>query len=68
MRTIKKYGATLEELLEEITVLFPENWGDESNDFSWWYAVTNKDGIIAIFANQDDAFNFRLSYINRILN
>lgn len=33
-----------------------------------WYGVSNEEGIIAYFGDENDAFNFRLSYINRKLN
>lgn len=33
-----------------------------------WWAVSNDDGICAYFANEGDAFRFRLAEINRALN
>lgn len=33
-----------------------------------WYAVVNEEGIIAYFGRENDAFRFRLDYINRKLN
>lgn len=57
---------SLDELLEEIQVvedtegLFPEG-------IEGWYGVTNTEGIIAYFGDEDAAFSFRLTYINNIL-
>lgn len=60
-------GMDLDQLLDEISVL-DEFAGSESELLSGWSAVCNTDGIIAYFAEQADAFRFRLDYINRILN
>ncbi len=60
---------TLEDLLEEWAVMFPGMWENENSEkLGDWYAVSNNDGIIAYFGNESDAFRFRLSEINRILN
>ncbi len=58
---------TLEELLEEWSVIPPGMW---ENVFGpeGWYAVSNNDGIIAYFGKEEDAFAFRLDKINTILN
>lgn len=59
----------IEELLEDISVIFPGVWDNEqSTTLGDWYAVANDEGIIAYFGNEKDAFMFRLDYINRILN
>lgn len=57
----------LEELLEEWAVHFPGAWENEDGPKDW-YAVSNDDGIIAYFAEEKDAFRFRLEKINQILN
>lgn len=60
---------TLDELLEEWSVLPPGTWENENtylmND---WFAIANDDGICAYFNNDKDAFSFRLIKINSILN
>lgn len=58
---------SLDDLLEEWSVLEPGMWENDS-DPKDWYAVCNQDGIIAYFSNESDAYRFRLSEINRILN
>ena len=58
------------ELLDEISVMAPDMWECEENTEGpkGWYAVTTADGIVAYFASENDAFRFRLDYINRLLN
>jgi len=58
---------TLEELLEEWSVLYPGMWENKSGPQDW-YAVSNDDGIVAYFAKEGDAFMFRLDKINTELN
>ena len=59
----------LNQLLEEWSVLFPGCWENDLSIFMEnWYAVSNDNGIVAYFSNQNDAFRFRLNEINRILN
>lgn len=57
----------LDDLLEDVSVLAPGMWDNETGP-KGWYAVTNDDGIIAYFGREADAFRFRLDYINRKLN
>jgi hypothetical protein len=58
----------LDELLEDVSVLSPGMWENDSGP-SDWYAVCNDDGgIIAYFWKEVDTYRFRLDYINRILN
>jgi len=60
---------TLEELLDDVSVLFPGDWENESTPtLGDWYAVVNDDGIIAYFGKKEHAFFFRLAYINALLN
>ena len=60
---------TIDELLEEVIVLPPGMWeNDVSELLSDWYAVANEEGIIAYFGREEDAFRFRLDYINGLLN
>lgn len=62
-------ASNLMELLDEWAVMFPGMWENENTPtLGEWYAVSNNDGIIAYFGNESDAFRFRLSEINRILN
>lgn len=60
---------SLDDLLEEWAVMAPGMWeNDNSPTLGDWWAVSNNDGIIAYFGEEKDAFRFRLSEINRILN
>ena len=58
---------TLEDLLEEVSVMPPGDWTNDDGP-DGWFAVCNDHGIIAYFWDEADAFRFRLDYINRILN
>lgn len=79
----KEYNSLdLEILLQEISVLSVDDMVDDfkggtENDqkmyqlntlLSGWYAVANEEGIIAYFGTQEEAFSYRLNYINRVLN
>jgi hypothetical protein len=57
----------LDDLLEDWTVLGPTQWKNNEGPNGWW-AVTDDAGIVAYFQYESDAFRFRLSEINRILN
>lgn len=62
---------TLEELLEEWSVMSPGMWENDltaSPLIGDWYTVANDNGIIAYFGEEKDAFAFRLNKINQILN
>jgi hypothetical protein len=61
-------GLSIEELLEEISVMEPGLWENDISDKLDWWAVSSDLGIIAYFGSELDAFRFRLDYINRILN
>jgi len=63
-----KNTKTIEELLEDWVVLWPESWENDTRGIEDWYAVVNTEGIIAYFGNEADALRFRLNEINRILN
>lgn len=59
--------ANLQELLDDVRVEYPEDLSNAHPD--GMYAVsTDKEGVIAYFGNETDAFRFRLDKINRILN
>ena len=62
-----KSTKSLDELLDDISVLAPGCWENDIGPKNWW-AVTNDDGIISYFGNENDALRFRLDYINRLLN
>lgn len=57
---------TLDELLDQIYVI--DEWENQPVILKGWYAVVTDLGIIAYFGNINEAFKFRLDYINRILN
>lgn len=58
----------LDELLEHWAVHAPGMWENDQGPEDW-YAVSNgDDSIIAYFANETDAFSFRLHKINQALN
>ncbi len=61
-------GRDLESLLEEIAVIPPGQLDNPPEGLEEWYAVTTDWGIIAYFAEEADAFRFRLDLINLILN
>ncbi len=66
---MKKNEKSLDELLNEWSVMSPGMWdNDNAKTLGDWYAVCNDDGIVAYFGNKKDAFRFRLVEINRILN
>lgn len=55
---------SLSELLDVYSVIPPyEHVGPTG-----WWAVSDRDGIVAYFAEEAAAFRFRLSEINRALN
>lgn len=59
---------TLDDLLQEWSVLQPGDRDPAGENVRQWYAVANDEGIIAYFGNEWDAFRFRLAEINRALN
>lgn len=67
MGYIKARRKTLEELLEDWSVLAPGMWENNQGPKDW-YAVCNEEGIIAYFSKDTDACRFRLAEINRVLN
>lgn len=57
--------------LDYVQVHSPGQW--ENDDITlmernWWAVSTNDESIIAYFAYKNDAFRFRLDYINKKLN
>jgi hypothetical protein len=61
---------TLEELLEDWSVSDCEEvfGGKVPEHLKGWFAVNNRDGVVAYFGNRDDAYYYRLNKINLILN
>lgn len=59
-------GEDLDTLLDEISVM--EEWDNDIKGLEGWYAVATDLGIIAYFGSKNEAFRFRLDYINRIIN
>ena len=59
-------GKSLDELLEEISVL--DEWENQTKGLDGWFAVCTDLGIIAYFGERTEAYRFRLDYINRLLN
>lgn len=58
---------TLDSLLEDWSVLEPGAWENEEGP-KGWNAVANDEGIVAYFRDSKDAFSYRLTKINQILN
>jgi hypothetical protein len=58
---------TLEELLQDISVVAPGQWENKAGP-KGWFAVTDDSGIIAYFGSEDAALFFRLALINARLN
>lgn len=58
---------TLDDLLEEWSVLPPGQW-DNDHGPKDWFAVCNNEGIRAYFEDETDAFRWRISMINLALN
>jgi hypothetical protein len=57
----------LDQLLEFVFVMDPGEFDPEV--LGELYAVgTDDDGLIAYFLRKNDAYRFRLDYINRLLN
>ena len=65
-----RYKKDLDDLLDEWWVYSPGGWknGLSETILKDQYAVSNNKDIVAYFSNGKDAFRFRLSEINRILN
>ena len=59
----------IDKLLEDITVHEPGTWENDKGPEDWYAVSTEGAGcIIASFQYPNDAYAFRLSYINRLLN
>lgn len=66
-------GKDLNELLEVVSVMETTlQWKDEVtgevNDMFLYGVVTDNEGFVAYFPNEKEAFRYRLSFINRVLN
>jgi hypothetical protein len=64
---------TLDDWLDAVTVHDPDGRKDTPNPKNWpkdWWGVSAADqgGILAYFANETDAYRFRLDYINHRMN
>ncbi len=62
---------SLDELLQDIEVGDVDKEHRQLNKASapvGWHYVANDEGVIAYFRDEVDAFNFRLAYINRMMN
>ena len=59
---------TLEELLDEISVL--DDWDNDHSQLAkdGWYAVSTDEGIVAYFGTSAEAYKYRLDLINSIIN
>lgn len=58
----------LEDLLDEWAVHAPGMWENDVGPKGWWAVSSANSGIVAYFADEDDACRFRLAEINRALN
>ena len=63
----------LDELLDEISVVYVDKYTNEVNNggipgLVGWYGVCNEQGIVAYFAQESSAFYFRLALINSRMN
>jgi hypothetical protein len=58
---------TLDELLEEVSVLDPLQWENDDGP-KGWYAVADNSGIVAYFGKEEHALGFRMAMINATLN
>jgi len=58
----------LDEMLDDVAVHGPGGWDNDHGPKDWWAVSTGHDGIVAYFANEADAFRFRLDLINYWLN
>ena len=58
---------TLDDLLGEVSVLPPGQWDNDEGP-KGWFAVCDNTGIIAYFGKESNAFWFRLTVINALLN
>jgi hypothetical protein len=63
-------GKDLTELLDEICVqLIDGNDADPVHKaLDGWHGVSNQEGLIAFFGTEEEAFRYRLDFINRVLN
>ena len=61
-------GYSLDDLLDKIQVIDFSVCDNTPSELQNWFGVASDAGIIAYFSEENDAFHFRLDYINRILN
>jgi hypothetical protein len=57
----------ISDLLDEWQVIAPGMWANDCGPKNWW-AASNNDGIIAYFANEEDACAFVLLKIKKLLS
>lgn len=69
-RTRPEHVKDLDDALEDVAVHWPGSWTNAATDAlpDWWAVSTGEHGIVAYFAEESDAFAFRLDLINRWLN
>jgi hypothetical protein len=58
----------LDGALDDVAVHGPGDWENDYGPKDWWAVSTGDDSIVAYFANEADAFRFRLDLINYWLN
>jgi hypothetical protein len=58
-------GVSLDDLLQEVNVDLPDGHELVSG---WFMVSTPNEGVVACFADQGDAFKYRLDLINTVLN
>lgn len=59
---------TLDDLLDDVSVLDPDQWENAVGPKGWYAVATADAGIVAYFHEEWAALSFRLSLIDRILN
>lgn len=63
-----KMTASLEDLLEMVSVHVPFQWENDDGPKGWYAVSVDEAGIIAYFATEKAAYQYRLSLINERLN
>ena len=61
----KLQGRTIAEVIGSVDVL--EEWNNQTTGLDDWFAVASELGIIAYFGEREEAEEFRINYINRLL-
>lgn len=58
----------LDDALENWQAMAPGMWENDVGPEDWWAVSNDKEGIVAYFQHERDAFRWRLGQINRQLN